>query len=74
MVVTSALSHPIDDLLMELLIPEWPRHVRSCHRGRPPFPVERRPNSLVCASFNPSLVGKGRGGSFCLEAPWGHWL
>ena len=30
-------------------------------RGRPPFPVERRPNSLVCASFNPSLqLGKER--------------
>ena len=30
-------------------------------RVRPPFPVERRPNSLVCASFNPSLqLGKER--------------
>ena len=30
-------------------------------RGRPPSPVERRPNSLVCASFNPSLqLGKER--------------
>ena len=30
-------------------------------KGRPPFPVERRPNSLVCASFNPSLhLGKER--------------
>ena len=42
--------------------------------GRPPFPAERRPKSLVCASFNPSLVGKGRCRSLWLEAPCGHSL
>jgi len=41
---------------------QWGHH----QRGRPPFPVERRPKSLVCALFNPSLVEKGRGRSFWL--------
>ena len=48
--------------------------VLSMPRGRPPFPLERRPNSLVSSSFNPSLAEKGRGRSFWLEAPWGHAL
>ena len=30
------------------------------HRGRPPLPVERRPSSLVCAWFNPSLLKRER--------------
>ena len=30
-------------------------------RGRPPFPVERRPSSLVCALFNPSRLEREKG-------------
>ena len=45
---------------------------RSSQRGRPPFPVERRPNSLVCASFNPSTSEQREGRSIWLKAPWGH--
>ena len=48
-------------LTLRLLMVPPPRHGVSIQRGRPPFPVERRPNSLVCASFNPSLqLGKER--------------
>ena len=43
-----------------------------CQRGRSPFPVERRPNSLVCASFNPSTSEQREGRSIWLKAPWGH--
>jgi len=42
-------------------------------KGRPPFPVERRPNSLVCASFTHRWIGKV-GRSFWLLAPWGQAL
>ena len=30
-------------------------------RGRPPLPVERRPSSFVCASFNPSRLKREKG-------------
>ena len=49
------------------------RNEMSHQEGRPPFPVERRPSSLVCAWFNPSLQ-KREGRSVWLEAPWGHGL
>ena len=32
----------------------------NAQRGRPPLPVERRPSSLVCAWFNPSLLKRER--------------
>ena len=41
-------------------------------RGRPPFPVERRPNSLVCASFNPSLQLK-KGSKRLARGALGPW-
>ena len=53
---------------------EHPEAVMPCQKGRPPFPMERRPNSLVCAWFNPSTSGKKEGRSVWLEAPWGHGL
>ena len=42
-------------------------------RGRPPFPVERRPNSLVCASFNPSLHLGKKGSKRLARGALGPW-
>ena len=42
-------------------------------KGRPPFPVERRPTSLVCACSTRPFSGSDREGrSVWLVAPWGH--
>ena len=60
MVMTSALSHPIDDLLMELLIPEWlDTFVLAIEEGRP----SRWKDGLARSFVHRSPIDDWKGGS-----------